>query len=223
MSQAGTLLLVESDATLRAALAEQLEAEPDFRVVEAGTGPAALAAAAAGAPDVVIIDAPLAGMEARDLLDRLRAGSARPSVLLLGEAAAGAGEGAGVERLAKPFRISTLLARLRALLRARAQSEEAALAIGSYSLRPGLKALIDAEGRRIRLTEKETGILARLHRAGGETVSRETLLHEVWGYNDGVTTHTLETHVYRLRQKIERDPAAAELLLTEPGGYRLAL
>jgi DNA-binding response OmpR family regulator len=73
----------------------------------------------------------------------------------------------------------------------------------------------------VRLTEKETAILKYLYRAGAKVVNRETLLSEVWGYNSGVTTHTLETHVYRLRQKMERDPSAAVILVTEPGGYRL--
>ena len=75
-------------------------------------------------------------------------------------------------------------------------------------------------GRRIHLTEKETAILRYLYRAG-ETVPRETLLQEVWGYNSGVTTHTLETHIYRLRQKIEKDAAAPAILVTEAGGYKL--
>ena len=73
----------------------------------------------------------------------------------------------------------------------------------------------------MRLTEKETAILKHLYRAGDKVVSRDTLLGEVWGYNAGVTTHTLETHVYRLRQKIEADPSNARILLTEPGGYKL--
>jgi DNA-binding response OmpR family regulator len=77
-----------------------------------------------------------------------------------------------------------------------------------------------SKGKKIRLTDKETNILKYLYRAGGKVVSREELLTEVWGYNAGVTTHTLETHVYRLRQKIEPDPSA-RLLMTEAGGYRL--
>ena len=75
--------------------------------------------------------------------------------------------------------------------------------------------------KRVRLTEKETNILKFLYRAQSGVVARDVLLHEVWGYNAGVTTHTLETHIYRLRQKIEPDPSNARLLVTESGGYRL--
>ena len=77
------------------------------------------------------------------------------------------------------------------------------------------------DNRKIRLTEKETAIIKFLLRAGEQIVSRDVLLQDVWGYNAGVTTHTLETHVYRLRQKIERDPSHAEILVTEGGGYKL--
>jgi DNA-binding response OmpR family regulator len=74
---------------------------------------------------------------------------------------------------------------------------------------------------RIRLTEKEAAILKFLYRAGARAVARQVLLNEVWGYNAGVSTHTLETHIYRLRQKIEPDPTNVRLLITEGGGYRL--
>jgi DNA-binding response OmpR family regulator len=100
-------------------------------------------------------------------------------------------------------------------------SDEAVLTIGPYTFRPSAKLLTDDGGRRkVRLTEKEAAILKFLYRAG-RVIGRDTLLGEVWGYNAAVTTHTLETHVYRLRQKIERDPTHAEILVTEPGGYRL--
>jgi DNA-binding response OmpR family regulator len=123
--------------------------------------------------------------------------------------------------VAKPFKFSVLLARIRAQLRSHEQSENAVFHIGPYEFRPAQKLLIDDAKRKVRLTEKETNILKYLYRAGGKPVAREELLTEVWGYNAGVTTHTLETHIYRLRQKIEPDAAAARLLVTEAGGYRL--
>ncbi len=95
------------------------------------------------------------------------------------------------------------------------------LTIGPYSFDPAAKLMSDeTSSRMVRLTEKETAILQFLYRAG-RAIGRDTLLGQVWGYNAGVTTHTLETHIYRLRRKIERNPARAEILVTEPGGYRL--
>ena len=102
------------------------------------------------------------------------------------------------------------------------KAKDAVFVIGPYSFQPSAKILIEtATEKKVRLTEKETSILKFLFRAGDKPVSRETLLDEVWGYNAGVTTHTLETHVYRLRQKIEKDPSNAAILITEPGGYKL--
>ena len=100
-------------------------------------------------------------------------------------------------------------------------SEDAVFAIGPYTFRPSSKLLLSPKGSKVRLTEKETAILRYLYRAGQKPVSRETLLQEVWGYNSGVTTHTLETHIYRLRQKVEKDAAAPAILVTEAGGYKL--
>jgi DNA-binding response OmpR family regulator len=121
----------------------------------------------------------------------------------------------------KPFKLGVLLARIRAQLRQHEQSEDAVFTIGPYTFKPAAKLLVDANGGKVRLTEKETSILKYLYRAGERVVTREILLHEVWGYNAGVTTHTLETHIYRLRQKIEKDPSQAEILITETGGYKL--
>jgi DNA-binding response OmpR family regulator len=123
--------------------------------------------------------------------------------------------------MTKPFRFGVLLARVRAHLRQHEQSEDAVFTIGPYTFRPSAKLLVDASESKVRLTEKETAILKFLYRAGEQVVGRDVLLHEVWGYNSGVTTHTLETHIYRLRQKIERDPSNAEILVTETGGYKL--
>jgi DNA-binding response OmpR family regulator len=123
--------------------------------------------------------------------------------------------------VAKPFKFAVLLARIRAQLRQQEASEDAAFRIGPYTFRPGAKILVSDKGSKLKLTEKETAILRFLYRAGQNFVSRDILLQEVWGYNASVTTHTLETHVYRLRQKIEPNPSAACILITEPGGYKL--
>jgi DNA-binding response OmpR family regulator len=120
--------------------------------------------------------------------------------------------------------MNELLARIRAQLRVYDSSEDAVFKVGPYLFRPSAKQLQDsARGKRLRLTEKEAAILKFLYRAGGKPVPRQILLNEVWGYNSNVTTHTLETHIYRLRQKIEPDPTDARLLVTESGGYRLDL
>ncbi|MXV44234.1 response regulator [Saccharibacter sp. 17.LH.SD] len=124
----------------------------------------------------------------------------------------------------KPFHFKELLARLRAQLRAFDTSENVVFDIGPYIFRPSFKQLIDPnKGYRIHLTEKETAILKYLSRAGHQPVSRQILLDKVWGYNATVTTHTLETHIYRLRQKIEPDATRTSLLMTEGGGYRLKM
>jgi len=174
-----------------------------------------------------VLDVGLPDMDGRELCRLMRRNGVRaPIVMLTGadsEADTILGLDAGAnDYVTKPFRLGVLLARLRAQLRQHEQSEDAIFTIGPYSFRPSAKLLV-AEGgkKKVRLTEKETAILKYLLRAGDRPTGRELLLNEVWGYNAAVTTHTLETHVYRLRQKIEIDPSKAELLITEPGGYRL--
>lgn len=226
MQKTGTLiLLADDDAALRQTLTEQLRLDPEMVVREVDSAAAALAAARAERFDAALLDSGLPDLDGRALCRALRAeGLDGPVILMTAPADADedpAGCGA-TESIAKPFRLGVLLARLRALLRRSAETDGAGLAIGPYRFLPTAKLLLDdGRQRRIRLTEKESQILAYLHRADGRTIDRDTLLGEVWGYNEGVTTHTLETHVYRLRRKIERDPARAEILVTEPGGYRL--
>jgi DNA-binding response OmpR family regulator len=225
MPSAKRVLLVDDDPMLRSSLAEQLEAEGVFEPFEAESCAKARAAVTNGLFDAMILDVGLPDGDGRKLAREFRESGISCPILMLTAADSDADTIEGLQSgandyIAKPFRFAVLLARLHAHLRSHSQSEEAVYKIGPYTFRPSAKLLIDAKGRRVRLTEKETNILKFLYRSG-ETVPRNTLLHEVWGYNPAVTTHTLETHIYRLRQKIESSPGQAQLLVTESGGYRL--
>lgn len=223
------ILVVDDDSALRAMLAEQLAVDGEFAVSCAATSAEAETRLSAGDSryDALILDVTLPDGDGRDLCARLRrAGLKVPIIMLTGsdeesDIVRGLDAGAN-DYIAKPFRLAELLARLRAQLRQFENSEDAVFTIGPYTFRPAAKLLQEpVRNRRIRLTEKEAAILKFLYRAGARPVARQVLLNEVWGYNSAVTTHTLETHIYRLRQKIEPDPANARLLVTEGGGYRL--
>ena len=227
MSLGRKILIIDDDPALRHSLAEQLQLNEEFTAAEAGNAAEALAATRDDYFDAILLDVGLPDMDGRELCRMMRRSGVRTPILMLtgadGEADTILGLDSGAnDYITKPFRLNVLLARLRAQLRQHEASEDAVFSIGPYTFRPSAKTLIDdAKRRKVRLTEKETAILKYLYRAGEKTIGRAILLNEVWGYNSGVTTHTLETHVYRLRQKIERDPAKAEILVTEPGGYRL--
>ena len=221
------ILVVDDDAALRQSLSEQLQLHEEFQTAEAENGYTALERVRNDYFDAVLLDVGLPDMDGREVCRLMRrAGLKAPIIMLTGadtdaDTILGLDAGAN-DYVTKPFRLGVLLARLRAQLRQHDQSEDAVFAIGPFAFRPSAKLLLEAEsGKRIRLTEKESQILKFLYRANEKVVARDTLLNEVWGYNAGVTTHTLETHVYRLRQKIEADPSKAEILITEPGGYRL--
>jgi DNA-binding response OmpR family regulator len=226
MAQRKTLLIVDDDQDLRGAIAEQLQAE-GFETLEAGAAGEGVKLAGEAKPDLILLDVDLPDMDGREACKALRArGVATPVIMLTAadtdeDTVKGLDSGAN-DYVTKPYKFSVLLARIRAQLRDYEHSEGAIFRLGAYEFRPAAKLLVDEKGKKIRLTEKETNILKYLYRAGEKPVTREELLTEVWGYNAGVTTHTLETHVYRLRQKIEPDPANARLLLTEAGGYKLA-
>ncbi|HEV2264474.1 MAG TPA: response regulator transcription factor [Stellaceae bacterium] len=221
------IMIVDDDSALRHSLAEQLQLHEEFMAVEAATAAEALDLAKRQYHDAVILDVGLPDMDGRELCRLMRREGVRSPILMLTAADSEADTVLGLDSgandyIAKPFRLHVLLARLRAQLRQHEQSDDAIFTIGPYTFRPGTKLLVDETKRKkVRLTEKETAILKYLYRAGARTIGRDVLLNEVWGYNSGVTTHTLETHVYRLRQKIERDPTHAEILITDAGGYRL--
>ena len=226
MSQNRKILIIEDDTLLVEELSEQLLMHEEFSVISAETASTGLAAAKSEAPDLILLDVGLPDQDGRETCKLMRkAGITTPIIILTGadsdaDTILGLEAGAS-DYVTKPFRFGVLLARIRRRLRQYEMTESSQFNLGSYQFKPSVKTLVSEDESKIRLTEKETNILRLLLRAGGETVARDKLLEEVWGYNAQVTTHTLETHVYRLRQKIEEDPSNSELLITEAGGYRL--
>lgn len=222
------LLIVDDDDGLRTSLAEQLELHEGFVVHQAADGKVARELLDEHQFQVILLDVGLPDIDGRDLCRLIRRQGVKTPIIMLtsfdteADTILGLDSGAN-DYIAKPFRLSVLFARLRTQRRQFELSDEATLAIGPYAFKPSAKMLVDPEtNRKLYLSEKEAAILKYLYRVGNRPVSRAVLLEEVWGYNPGITTHTIETHVYRIRQKIEPDPAIAQILLTEPAGYRLA-
>jgi DNA-binding response OmpR family regulator len=226
MAQMKRILLVDDDEDLREALGEQLLMTQGFDVFEAANGSDAMEKVKGELYDLIVLDIGLPDTDGRELCRLMRKQGVKCPVLMLtghdGDSDTILGLDAGAnDYVTKPFKFPVLLARMRAQLRQHEQSEDAIFTLGPYTFKPAMKMLIAEDERKIRLTEKETNILKFLYRSTEGVVPRDILLHEVWGYNAGVTTHTLETHIYRLRQKIEPDPSNVRLLVTESGGYRL--
>jgi DNA-binding response OmpR family regulator len=229
MTSGKQVLLIDDDDALLEMLGEQLQLHEEFTTTPAATAAEALEATKKDYFDVIILSVGLPDMDGREVCRLMRRNGVKSPIIMLtgadtdADTILGLDSGAN-EYITKPFRLGVLLARLRAHIRQHERSDAAVFVIGPYTFQPGNKQLVDpGTNKKIRLTDKEAAILKYLYRSNNKVVSRDTLLDEVWGYNAGVTTHTLETHVYRLRQKIEADPSNAQILLTEPGGYRLAL
>ncbi|HUR44097.1 MAG TPA: response regulator transcription factor [Aestuariivirga sp.] len=226
MTTTKKILIVDDDDALRETLREQFSLHDEFTVADAANATAGVKAVKADHADLVLLDVNLPDMDGREACKIMRRNGYKGPILMLtaqgsdSDTILGLDSGAN-DYVTKPFRFGVLLARIRAHLRQHEQSEDAIFRVGPYTFKPSAKMLIRDDNKKIRLTEKETAIIKFLFRAGEQVVGRDVLLHDVWGYNAGVTTHTLETHIYRLRQKIERDPSHAELLVTEGGGYKL--
>lgn len=220
------ILIIDDDDILRESLVEQFALHEEFLPTAVSTASDGIKSVKADHVDLIILDVGLPDMDGREACKVMRKNGVKSPVIMLTGQDSDADTILGLESgandyVTKPFRFGVLLARVRAHLRQHEQSEDAVFTIGPYTFRPSAKVLSHENQSKVRLTEKETSILKFLYRAGEQVVGRDVLLHEVWGYNSGVTTHTLETHIYRLRQKIERDPSNAEILVTETGGYKL--
>lgn len=221
-----TILIVDDDEDLRTVLVDQLSLYQEFELLQEGTATSGIQTATSSKVDVVIMDVGLPDMDGREAVKLMRRNGFRAPIIMLtaqdtdSDTILGLEAGAN-DYVTKPFSFAVLLARIRNQIRHHEMTEDAKFSVGPYTFKPSQKLLVDERGNKIRLTEKESAIIKYLYRAEQKVVTRDVLLEEVWGYNTAVTTHTLETHVYRLRQKIEKDPSKAEILVTESGGYKL--
>jgi DNA-binding response OmpR family regulator len=229
MTTGKRVLIVDDDDPLREMLSEQLQLHEEFVTAAAENGAKALEMAKSDYYDVIILDVGLPDIDGREVCRLMRRGGVTSPIIMLTGAKTDADTILGLDSgandyVTKPFRIGVLLARLRAHIRQHERSDDAVFTIGPYTFQPANKLLLDNENdnKKVRLTDKEAAILKYLFRTSDRVVGRDVLLDEVWGYNAAVATHTLETHIYRLRQKIEADPSNAQILITETGGYRLS-
>ena len=178
-------------------------------------------------PDIALIDNFLPGITGSELGKKMRDSGINCPIIIMSSkmteerhVADGLRRGAN-EYVAKPFGATEIRAKLNARLRDYMKSEDVILRFGEFEFHPGQGVLVHGEKGTEKLTAMESKILKYLFLARGETVERRELLEKIWGYNPRVDTHTLETHVYRLRQKIEPNSRNPQFLVTSDGGYRL--
>ena len=222
------ILLIESDPDLREALCEQLHCTDQFEVFSSGNDTETLQKLRVQSYDMIVMDLHPLNNDSLEACRVTYAQNVKCPILLLTErdkiSSTVFGQDARAsDYIIKPFKFPILLARINVQLRMYEKSFDSSFTLGPYTFHPAMKILKTHDNNEIQLTEKETDILKFLYHTVEDVVPRNILLQEVWGYNNSVTTHTLETHIYRLRQKIERNPSVAELLVTETGGYRLEI
>ncbi len=219
------ILVVDDDTLLAGELVRQIGRNSGWRARVAGSAMAALAQLEATRFDLILLDVDLPDLDGRELCRLLRRKGVATAIIMLTAAASDADavlslDAGADDYVAKPFSLPLLLARIRAQLRRLAESDAADFAVGPWSFRAGARHLVASGRRRVILTRIEAEILKTLCRAAGELVERDVLLTAIWGAAGAARRHSLETHVYRLRQKIESD-GGARILLSEGTGYRL--
>jgi DNA-binding response OmpR family regulator len=224
------LLLVEDDEAIAAAVREHLEAA-GYRLHHAADGPAGLAALERQPWDLVLLDGVLPGLDGWDLCRRLRQHDTEVPVIMLSARSSEAHRVLGLELgaddyLAKPFSMLELVARVRAQLRRveawrkHAAAATPALRFGPFELDLARRRLLRA-GQEVALTLREHDLLAFLVRHRGQPFSRGELLAHVWGAGFDGYEHTVNSHINRLRAKIEDDPREPRRIVTVWGlGYR---
>ena len=222
------ILLVESDVDLREALCEQLRSTDQFEVFSSSDNTETFEKLRVQSYDIIVLGLHPLNSDSLEACRLTYAQNVKCPILLLTErdeiSSVVFGQDARAsDYIIKPFKFPILLVRMNIQLQKYEKLYDSALTLGPYTFHPAMKMLKTHDNNEIQLTEKETDILKFLYHSVEEVVPRDILLREVWGYNNSVTTHTLETHIYRLRQKMELNPSFAELLVTETGGYRLGV
>ena len=229
------LLVVEDDDSLRATLARRF-ADEGYAVETAATGPDALAAVEAETPDLVVLDVMLPGLDGVEVCRRLRAGHPLLYIVLLTARAGEIDRVVGLEvgaddYVTKPFSLSEVVARVRAALRrVRAvrdrladgpgADDEAPIASGALAVDPARRA-VAVDGEPVHLTVREFDLLLFLARHPGRPFTRSQLLEQIWGITYAGYDRTIDSHVQRLRAKIETDPGSPEHVRTVWGvGYK---
>lgn len=220
------VLIAADDRRLADDLAQQLRLHEEIATDTAFSGQDALDLIRDRYFDALILDADLPGIGGREICRVIRReGFLRPIIVLtaIGSEAEQvlAMEAGATDHLAKPFNTTVLLAKLRSHLRQHELTENAVCLVGPYTFAPADKLLINEDGKRISLTATETRLLRYLYRTRGRAVSHKQLLRDVWSYASDAESHTVEVHMFRLRQKLDWGGGNGSLIVSGKDGYRL--